>query len=300
MLDNSFRARYGKLPIATYAIAEPPLKEAAAFMTPHHHSEFEVIAVVHGTCEVVIDQNIYLAQGGDILLIPPYSLHSGYVMPGDSFSHFCFCFDMALLDETDFIKKLESGYLTVTNLVRRASPVGASLYGTAQCIYQQCTAQRKGWDYIVRGQLMAMVGLLVQSDTIYSVTHTAARQDFCTQVLNLLGQSYADAITSHDIAQRLSYSQSHFCRLFRENFSFSFQQYLCRYRLSKARQLLAQGDLSVSEAAVQVGFNNLSYFSRQFRAMCGCTPKQFQQLQMNPDSYSNYYLTPSAQGTGTR
>ena len=97
MLDNSFQVRYDKLPIATYAICEPPLKKSAPFMLTHHHSEFEVIVVVEGQCEVTIDQTLYTVDGGDLLLIPPYSLHSGRILPGRAFSHFCFCFDLSAL-----------------------------------------------------------------------------------------------------------------------------------------------------------------------------------------------------------
>lgn len=290
MLDNSFQVRYDKLPIATYAVSEPPLEVGMPFMLTHHHREFEVIAVAGGRCEVIIDQVLYTAQKGDLLLIPPYSLHSGRILPGEAFSHFCFCFDLSLLKEAELAKQLESGYLDVVRVVRRFQQGGGALFDTAQSIYRQCVERRRGWELVVRGQLLALAGMLEQQGDLFNTIRKDMRRDFSTRALDILSETYAAPITSRDVAARMSYSQSYFCRLFRENFSLSFQEYLCQYRLSKARLLLAQGEVPVGEAAARVGFANASYFAKQFRALYGCTPKKFQAMQAVPDDFGGYYL----------
>ena len=45
-------------------------------------------------------------------------------------------------------------------------------------------------------------------------------------------------------------------------------------RLNKAKELLQRGDLNVSQVAIEVGFNNLSYFSRTFTEEFGYYPKK--------------------------
>lgn len=279
MLDNSFQSRYNKLPIATYAISEPPLSEAKPFMHLHHHSEFEVIVILSGQCHVTIDQIEYNVSGGDILLIPPYSIHSGYILPYHAFSHFCFCFDSSLLHEPELCRQLETGYIDVQRVVSRVHSNIGLLRNTAHHVYLQCESREKGWDLLVRGALLFFFGALQQAELLFPTANSASHCDFGTQVLDILGRTYSTNVTSRHIAAEMSYSQSYFCRLFRENFSSSFQQYLCRYRLNKARLLLAQSDVSVSVVALRVGFGNFSYFSKQFREMYGCTPKQFQKLQ---------------------
>ena len=296
MLDNSFQVRYDKLPIATYAISEPPLSAAVPFMLTHHHSEFEVIAVASGQCVVTIDQVLYTATAGDLILIPPYSLHSGCMLPGDAFSHFCFCFDLQLLQEPSLFKQFESGYLDVTRVLRHGDAGCEELFAAALFVYRQCQQREHGWELLVRGELLYMMGLLEQQGQIFSTVHGSdARSDFSALTLDLLSRSYSSDLTSKDIAAQLSYSQSYFCRLFRENFSLSFQEYLCQYRLCKARLLLAQNALSVSEVAAKVGFHNLSYFARQFRRLYGCSPKQFQTMQSGPTETYAYYLGTAVQ-----
>ncbi len=294
MIDNSFQVRYNSLPIAVYAINEPPVTQAVPFMLTHHHSEFEVISIISGSCQVIIEETTYTAQAGDLFLIPPYSLHSGCILPGNAFSHICLCFDVSLLGEADFIKQLKTAYLDVTRHLTHADRVTQTLFPLTQQIYRQCTTRAKGWRRIVQGQLLTLMGLLEQSENIFPASHKGGNCDFGVRVLELVNERYREKLTSRDIATDMCYSQSYFCRLFRENFSTSFQEYLCKFRLCKAKMLLTQRDISVGEVAVQVGLNNISYFSKQFRSMYGHTPKQFQLLNVKNHSFDEYYLVPSS------
>lgn len=107
-------------------------------------------------------------------------------------------------------------------------------------------------------------------------------------MLHYLSQHYCQNITSRDLAAWLSYSQGYFCRKFHATFDRPFQQYLCQYRLSKARLLLAQDGISIEETARKVGFNHTGYFVRQFHATYGCTPKQFQKSQTKGNVFQPY------------
>jgi transcriptional regulator GlxA family with amidase domain len=69
-------------------------------------------------------------------------------------------------------------------------------------------------------------------------------------------------------------SQSHFLRLFKQAFGVTPHQYLRQVRLQKARQLLVQKNLSVTEVCLSVGFDNLSSFSRLFSQTFGFSPRQ--------------------------
>jgi len=58
-------------------------------------------------------------------------------------------------------------------------------------------------------------------------------------------------------------------------------------RLKRAAQLLAQHSATISEVAYQVGFNNLSYFTRAFRQQFRCTPSEFMEKQKSAPSPSS-------------
>jgi two-component system response regulator YesN len=53
----------------------------------------------------------------------------------------------------------------------------------------------------------------------------------------------------------------------------SFKQYLNRKRIEAAKELLAQREYNITEVGYAVGFNDASYFSRVFREVEGCSPR---------------------------
>ena len=46
-------------------------------------------------------------------------------------------------------------------------------------------------------------------------------------------------------------------------------------RLKKAAYLLKKTELTISEAAIAVGFQDFNHFGRQFRKLYGCSPSEF-------------------------
>ena len=83
-------------------------------------------------------------------------------------------------------------------------------------------------------------------------------------------------ITVAEIANRVDFSESHFMRYFKENMGTSFVDYLRDYRLTMAARLLLVSDETVLSISEEVGFDNLSYFSRTFKKFTGLTPTQYQ------------------------
>ncbi|MBW4619661.1 MAG: AraC family transcriptional regulator [Cyanosarcina radialis HA8281-LM2] len=78
-----------------------------------------------------------------------------------------------------------------------------------------------------------------------------------------------------ELARQVGLNDFKLKRGFRQVFGTSAFKYLHDYRLEKARQLLALGDMRVEEVAFRVGFNSRSYFASAFRQKFGLNPKQY-------------------------
>jgi AraC-like DNA-binding protein len=76
-------------------------------------------------------------------------------------------------------------------------------------------------------------------------------------------------------ARAAGLSQFHFLRLFAKVLGVTPHQYLVRTRLRRAARLLAEDDLSVTDAAFEAGFGDLSNFMRTFRRAAGISPGAF-------------------------
>ena len=70
-------------------------------------------------------------------------------------------------------------------------------------------------------------------------------------------------------------SRSNLMRVFRAATGQSPIEYLLRLRIQKAMALLRNTDLTITEIAMEVGFNDSNYFTRQFKRVQGSSPTRF-------------------------
>ncbi len=87
-----------------------------------------------------------------------------------------------------------------------------------------------------------------------------------------LQQHHASALTRTDIASAVGVSEDYLSHIFRQEVGLSPWEFLNRYRVQRAKELLRASDAPMLEIAERVGFGDLSYFNRVFRRLAGCTP----------------------------
>ena len=86
---------------------------------------------------------------------------------------------------------------------------------------------------------------------------------------------YGEDISIEQAAKLAVCSESHFMRSFKRAFDCSFGDFLKNYRLNIGASLLTGSDNTILSVANSVGFDNLSYFNRSFKAKYGMTPGQY-------------------------
>jgi len=72
-----------------------------------------------------------------------------------------------------------------------------------------------------------------------------------------------------DVTEALNISQAHLCRIMKRDFGKSFTEYVNDLKIERAKELLETTDLSVSEIATMLGFEDSNYFSRLFKKLTG-------------------------------
>jgi AraC-like DNA-binding protein len=86
-----------------------------------------------------------------------------------------------------------------------------------------------------------------------------------------------DPITLRDVARTVNASTFYFCKLFKKATGLTFTEYLSLVRINKAKNLLLNPNLRISEIAYQVGFESLTHFNRVFKKLNGMSPTEFRQ-----------------------
>jgi AraC-like DNA-binding protein len=103
------------------------------------------------------------------------------------------------------------------------------------------------------------------------LAHAEALRTVRMQVHELLDERWTVA----SMAQLTHLSPSRFAVLYQRLFGLSPIDDLIETRLARARILLANATMSVSEAAAQTGFRSIYYFSRLFHRRVGCAPRDY-------------------------
>lgn len=94
-------------------------------------------------------------------------------------------------------------------------------------------------------------------------------------VTALIQRRFAEPLGVDDFARAARSSRFHMSRLFRDALGISPYQYLIRVRVERAAERLRQSDASVTEVALDVGFQDLGRFARAFRAQLGDSPAAY-------------------------
>jgi signal transduction histidine kinase/AraC-like DNA-binding protein/DNA-binding response OmpR family regulator len=102
--------------------------------------------------------------------------------------------------------------------------------------------------------------------------HTSA---LVKRALAYLHQNYMRPLARWEIAEAVGVSEDYLSRVFSRELDLSPWDYLNRYRIQRAKDLLRQTNDSIRSIAHQVGFKDQAYFSRVFRKQTGSAPNEY-------------------------
>jgi AraC family transcriptional regulator len=127
---------------------------------------------------------------------------------------------------------------------------------------------------VLAGEAIAEALVVELVRTTSERTASGARDPRVRIALDKMRASYAEDISVDDLAKAAGMSRFHFSRLFRDEVGEAPYKHLLKLRVARAAELLRGGRHSVTEAALAVGFRDLSRFSRAFRRELGTNPNQ--------------------------
>ena len=95
------------------------------------------------------------------------------------------------------------------------------------------------------------------------------------QVIDYINQNLDENIKIKDVAKSIGISQYYFCRLFRQSTGIAPYRYVIQQRISRAKALIEENRLSLSDIAIECGFSSQSQMTHHFRKLVGTTPKVY-------------------------
>lgn len=95
------------------------------------------------------------------------------------------------------------------------------------------------------------------------------------QIVDYINDNLSNNFKLFELAAVVQMSEYHFAKQFKRTTGLAPHQYVIRCRVERAKSLLRQTDLPISETALQLGFHDQSHFTNLFRRWVGVTPKAF-------------------------
>jgi len=116
--------------------------------------------------------------------------------------------------------------------------------------------------------------LSIKSNQV-AVTQANAEPPVITKAKKFIQERHTEEISLQQVAKEVHVSSFYLCKLFRKATGITFTEFVCRTRMEKAKDLLLNPNLRVSEIVYEVGFQSLTHFNRVFKKTMGETPTHY-------------------------
>lgn len=127
--------------------------------------------------------------------------------------------------------------------------------------------------------MVKMLTIFAQHLSMIS-NQVVVRQDHGETPVIARAKEYINEHQSEDlrlgtVAKAVNTSTFYFCKMFKKVTGLNFTDYLSRVRIEKAKNLLLNPNLRISEIAYEVGFQSLTHFNRVFKRVVGQSPTEY-------------------------
>lgn len=256
------------------------------FYPVHWHEEVEIIRVVEGSGNVCVGGIWLELNKGDILLIPPFVLHTINTKQHNDMVIDTVVFNLRLLDnsnsDTTSLRNFAPMLASAGNnpvLISQGTDINNSIGMSLDTI---CLTVDDGQGYMlaVKANLYWIFYHLytnkIVSDKEAKLSPSEDKKLYTIKkILQHIHANYTTNISIDAIATQSGYSPFYIMKVFKQFASSTIVDYINSMRCDTAGIQILSTNLEISQIASAVGFNNISYFNRQFLAQYGTTPKKY-------------------------
>ena len=252
----------------------------------HFHPEYEIVFVSDGKGHRKVGEHVSEYQNGDLIFVGPNVPHLGFAQDvNDSF--------------VEIVVQMEEHFLTkeffdipemteVKKLFERAKTGLVFGHETKWLVGSRLIKMDEYDNFSKMTELLLILQILAYAKdctplNITSMTVEVKQQDQDRmQLLNhFIEQNYQRKFMLEEAAEVVNMTVPSLCRFFKHLTHRTFMEYTNEFRVAQATQMLSQKHLSIAAVSYECGFNNISHFNKQFKAITGQTPSAYRKNTVN-------------------
>ena len=239
----------------------------------HNHDSYEILLFLEGDSKFIIEGKEYFLESGDIIIVRKQEMHRMYHNSNAKYHR------IVLMIKPDFFinhncPNYEAQFLNskigIANRIKSDYVHSCGLYDTFMRLKKYSGNYAQAEEPVINALVMMILYLINQ---VGHFSSSDAHDSHVEQVISYINNHYTEDIDLETLAGNFFISPNYLCRIFRKTTGLTVLDYIRRKRLSKVRELRANGK-SISEAAMLSGFSDYSSFYRTYKKMMGCSPKE--------------------------
>lgn len=247
--------------------------------------DHEFFYCIKGKAFLTIDEEEFTLSSGVLMLIPPNVPHRLKFQEDIQSEMYYLHFDFFLRDDRD---KLSELYIDLANYqllflrpltqeLIREKPVFSGGYTFPTYLKVQNTEavesifRRLYQSYIREDEEILLKSIFLE--LLHIISTSNKDKDYTSQkhrllaeeMRNYIGNNYYRKLLPCEIAREVQLSSDYANKIFKKSFSMSLSKYILYFKISMAKKLMLDKDLSIGEISNMVGFQNEFYFSKMFK-----------------------------------
>lgn len=226
--------------------------------------DYHILYVAQGECLCLYEGSETLMKKGEFVIYPPGVKQRYSFMEGTAVTTMWIHFSGTGVEEL------------FEELGLRGGIFRAALRAEAEHYFRKIisanslgTTTRK---VAARGYLFNLLSALAAEE---SDKNSAAYSGAVSQMIEYINLNWQKNISVRELAERVNLSESRTSHLFKEAVDKSIHRYIGDIKISAAKELLTNTELSVAEISSFVGFDDPLYFSRAFKSSVGVSPTEY-------------------------
>ncbi|MBP7175258.1 MAG: helix-turn-helix transcriptional regulator [Thermoclostridium sp.] len=251
-----------------------------SFQYPAHwHKAAEITIARQNDTDIVINNQPYLLQEGDLVFIAGGDIHSYPVSNGGE--RVFILFDLQDMMNSHSLLQ-DYSLVTKSIFIRRNTPLHSKVLPHIEGILQEAANITNGSRFVILARIYDITALIGRNTNREDELSGSDRKDLLHKigkVVDYIEKNYMEPITLKSAAENAGFSEHYLSRIFNRAVGSPFHLYLNKIRIKHAESKIILHDDSITEIAFSCGFNSIPTFNRLFREMKGCTPLEYRKMR---------------------
>ncbi len=277
------------MPVIVKTIERYP--DASWYMEPNRHEFYEMVYMRKGDAVFEIEEQPISLGPNDIVIIKPRQAHK-FIVKSESCDFIVLSFkfenkingeysEVPLEDFLNFVSSRETGAFIALKVSQKNE-----IIVLLNRIIKERESSEPGSDFLnhlLVLELFVLLSRALKMEWENSIKSKSPKlRELINISINFIHNNYERDIALGDIARFVFLSPSYFTRAFKEETGLSPISYLLKIRIERAKELLADTSLKISDIALNVGFSNQQRFNEMFKKYALLTPLQYRKKINKP------------------